>query len=134
MGSKEPYFKPYTIKETNGIKIGFIAATVEFTPFYLALDWEVANAFDWIEKYLRELQPQVDVIVMMSHLGMYDDESLANKFPEIDLILSSHTHHHFDKGERVNGVLLAAAGRYGEYIGEVTLEFKDGELTGKKRS
>ena len=132
VGSKEPYFKPYTIKETNGIKIGFIAATVEFTPFYLALDWEVANAFDWIEKYLRELQPQVDVIVMMSHLGMYDDETLANKFPEIDLILSSHTHHHFDKGKRVNGVLLAAAGRYGEYIGEVTLEFKDGELTGKK--
>lgn len=132
VGSKEPYFKPYTIKETNGIKIGFIAATVEFTPFYLALDWEVADAFEWIEKYLRELKPQVDVIVMMSHLGMYDDETLANKFPEIDLILSSHTHHHFDKGERVNGVLLAAAGRYGEYIGEVTLQFKDGKITGKK--
>lgn len=131
VGSKEPYFKPYTIKETNGIKIGFIAATVEFTPFYLALDWEVADAFDWIEKYLQELKQQVDVIVMMSHLGMYDDETLANKFPEIDLILSSHTHHHFDKGERVNGVLLAAAGRYGEYIGEVTLQFEDGKLTSK---
>ena len=131
-GSKQPYFKPYTIKETGGIKIGFIAATVEFTPFYLALDWEVADAFDWIEKYLRELEPKVDVIVMMSHLGMYDDETLANRFPEIDLILSSHTHHHFEKGERVNGVLLAAAGRYGEYIGEVTLTFENGRLTAKK--
>src|SRR5699024_12147351 len=70
------------------IKIGFIAATVEFTPFYLALDWEVEGAFERIEKYLQELKPQVDVIIMMSHLGMYDDETLANKFPEIDLILS----------------------------------------------
>ena len=132
VGSKQPYFKPYTIKETGGIKIGFIAATVEFTPFYLALDWEVAGAFDWIEKYLRELEPKVDVIVMMSHLGMYDDETLANRFPEIDLILSSHTHHPFEEGERVNGVLLAAAGRYGEYIGEVTLTFENGRLTAKK--
>lgn len=130
--SEAPYFEPYIIKEVGDIKIGFIAATVEFTPFYLALDWEVADAFDWIEKYLKELEPQVDVIVMMSHLGMYDDETLANKFPEIDLILSSHTHHHFDKGERVNGVLLAAAGRYGEYIGEVTLQFEGRKLIGKK--
>ena len=98
VGTQEPFFKPYTIKETNGIKIGFIAATVEFTPFYLALDWEVEGAFERIEKYLQELKPQVDVIIMMSHLGMYDDETLANKFPEIDLILSSHTHHHFEKG------------------------------------
>src|SRR5699024_9147420 len=84
VGTQEPFFKPYTIKETNGIKIGFIAATVEFTPFYLALDWEVEGAFERIEKYLQELKPQVDVIIMMSHLGMYDDETLANKFPEID--------------------------------------------------
>src|SRR5699024_4627816 len=47
-------------------------------------------------------------------------------------ILSSHTHHHFDYGERVNGVLLAAAGRYGEYIGEVTLEFEGRKLIRKK--
>lgn len=120
----EPYFKPYTIKTIGDIKIGFIGATVEFTPFYLALGWEVADAFTWIETYLHELRQQVDVIVMMSHLGKYDDETLANQFPEIDLILSSHTHHHFDEGEVVNGVLIAAAGRYGEYLGEVTLEFE----------
>lgn len=131
VGATEPYFKPYTIKKIGNIKIGFIAATVEFTPFYLALDWEVADAFSWIETYLRELEPQVDAIVMMSHLGKYDDETLANKYPEIDLILSSHTHHHFEKGEMVNGVLIAAAGRYGEYLGEVTLEFESKDLKRK---
>src|SRR5699024_12003947 len=73
-----------------------------------------------------------DLIVMMSHLGMYDDETLANRFPTLFRSLSSHTHHHFEKGERVNGVLLAAAGRYGEYIGEVTLTFENGRLTAKK--
>lgn len=132
VGADNPFFKPYTIKEVKGVKIGFIAATVEFTPFYLALDWEVADAFSWVEKYLAELRGKVDVIVMLSHLGMYDDENLANRFPEIDLILSAHTHHHFDYGERINGVLLAAAGRYGEYIGEVTLNFQGKKLINKK--
>ena len=132
VGASEPFFKPYIIKEIKGVKIGFIAATVEFTPFYLALDWEVQDAFLWIERYLNELKRQVDVIVMLSHLGMYDDENLANRFPEIDLILSSHTHHHFDHGEEINGVLLAAAGRYGEYIGEVTLKFHNNTLIDKR--
>ena len=43
VGASEPFFKPYIIKEIKGVKIGFIAATVEFTPFYLALDWEVQD-------------------------------------------------------------------------------------------
>src|SRR5699024_10300543 len=59
VGTQEPVFKAYTIKDTYGVKIGFIAATVEFTPFYLALDWEVPGAFERIEKYLQDLKPRV---------------------------------------------------------------------------
>ncbi|GAA3728753.1 bifunctional UDP-sugar hydrolase/5'-nucleotidase [Salinicoccus jeotgali] len=132
VGSAQPYFKPYVIKEIKGIKFGFIAATVEFTPFYKALGWEVSEAFDWILHAIREINTEVDCIIMMSHLGRYDDESLAMMFPEIDVILSSHTHHHLEEGEWVGDTLLAAAGRFGDYVGEVTLDFEAGKLVDKR--
>ena len=37
------------------------------------------------------------------------DEKLCQEIPEIDVILGSHTHHHFNHGEVNNGVLMAAA-------------------------
>lgn len=130
-GEREPYFEPYVIKEINGIKFGFIGLTVEFTPFYKALGWNVSDAFEWVEKCVDQLSGRVDCIVLMSHLGKYDDETIAIRFPEIDIILGSHTHHHFDKGERVGPVLIGAAGRFGDYIGEVTLNFEGGKLVRK---
>ena len=45
--------------------------------------------------------------------------------PEIDVILGSHTHHHFNHGEVNNGVLMAAAGKYGYYLGEVNLTIEN---------
>lgn len=131
-GSKNPFFCPYTIKEVRGIKIGFVAATVEFTPFYRALGWEVSDAFDWIMNAVREIEDEVDCLVMMSHLGKYDDETLAMMFPEFDLILSAHTHHYFLEGDVVGNTLIAAAGRFGDYVGEVTLTFDGKTITGKK--
>ena len=127
-----PFFNPYTIKEVNGIKIGFVAATVEFTPFYRALGWEVSDAFDWIMRAVEEVKDQVDCLIMLSHLGKYDDETLAMMFPEFDVILSSHTHHHFLNGDVVGNTLIGAAGRFGDYIGEVTLTFDGRKLTGSK--
>lgn len=127
----ELFFDPYVIKEVNGVKIGFIAATVEFTPFYEALDWEVSGAIRWIEKAVAEIKDNVDIIVVMSHLGMYDDELFAQKMPEVDLILGGHTHHYFEQGEWQNDTLLGAAGRFGEYIGEITLDIEDGKVIKK---
>ena len=36
-----------------------------------------------------------------------------------------HTHHHFNHGEVNNGVLMAAAGKYGHYLGEVNLTIEN---------
>ena len=52
------------------------------------------------------------------------DEKLCQEIPEIDVIFGSHTHHHFEHGEINNGVLMAAAGKYGYYLGELILRLK----------
>lgn len=70
----------------------------------------------------------------MSHVGVFFDEKLCQEIPEIDVIFGSHTHHYFENGEFNNGVLMAAAGKYGHFLGEVNLTIEHGKVSDKKRN
>lgn len=109
------------IKTVEDTRILFIAATAPFTPFYRALDWGVTDPLEAIKDEINMHQGEYDILIVMSHVGVFFDERLCQELPEIDLILGSHTHHYFENGELNNGVLMAAAGKYGQYLGEVTL-------------
>ena len=66
-----------------------------------------------------------DFTILLSHLGKNVDEQIAKDYDEIDLIIGAHTHHLFEHGAQVNQTLLAAAGRYGEYVGQIDLTFNE---------
>lgn len=131
-GNVPRHIESSVIYEMQGIKFGIIGATAEFTPFYKALGWDVTDPMQAITQEIAKLKSKVDVIIVLSHLGKFFDRTLAEAHPEIDLILGAHTHHAFQHGEEVNGVLIGAAGRYGEYLGEVTLTFDGAQLKNKK--
>jgi 2',3'-cyclic-nucleotide 2'-phosphodiesterase (5'-nucleotidase family) len=120
------------IKTIDGVRILFVAATAPFTPFYRALDWVVTNPLEAIKDEIHANKGQYDVLIIMSHVGVFFDEKLCQEIPEIDVILGSHTHHYFENGEVNNGVLMAAAGKYGNYLGEVTLEINNSKVTSKE--
>lgn len=77
---------------------------------------------------------QFDILIVMSHVGVFFDEKLCQEIPEIDVIFGSHTHHYFENGEFNNGVLMAAAGKYGHFLGEVNLTIEHGKVSDKKRN
>lgn len=120
------------IKVIGGVRILFIAATAPFTPFYRALDWIVTNPLAAIKDEIKANEGAYDLLVIMSHVGVFFDEKLCQEIPEIDLILGSHTHHYFENGEINNGVLMAAAGKYGHFLGEVTLEIENNSIIKKE--
>ncbi|MGW7861604.1 bifunctional metallophosphatase/5'-nucleotidase [Staphylococcus xylosus] len=120
------------IKVIDGVRILFIAATAPFTPFYRALDWIVTNPLEAIKDEIKANEGSYDLLVIMSHVGVFFDEKLCQEIPEIDLILGSHTHHYFENGEINNGVLMAAAGKYGHFLGEVTLEIENNSIIKKQ--
>lgn len=62
---------------------------------------------------------------MLSHLGLPSDERIALEIPEVDVILGGHTHHLLETGKIEGNALLAAAGRWGEYIGKVDIELDE---------
>lgn len=78
---------------------------------------------DVLPGLLAELRGQYDYLILLSHLGITMDKYLANEFKELNLIIGSHTHHLLENGLVVNQSMLAAAGKWGRYIGDIRLEF-----------
>ncbi|VFA58175.1 Ser/Thr protein phosphatase family protein [Enterococcus hirae] len=114
--------KKYKIIETpQQTKIGLLALTAPFPLTYSPNGWDIRNPYDILPELVEELRPKVDILVLMSHLGIQDDRQIAQELPSIDVILGSHTHHLLIDGQIVNGVQLAATGKYGQYVGEVHL-------------
>lgn len=114
--------KKYKIIETpQQTNIGLLALTAPFPLTYSPNGWDIRNPYDILPELVEELRPKVDILVLMSHLGIQDDRQIAQELPSINVILGSHTHHLLIDGQIVNGVQLAAAGKYGQYVGEVHL-------------
>lgn len=135
---KEEYPKwltPYKIETTlEGTKIAFIGLTAPFPLTYEPNGWDILNPIEVLNTLVPKLKEQADVIVLLSHLGIKREIEIAQQFKDIDVILGSHTHQLFTEGKWVNQTLLAAAGKYGEYIGEVTLVCDTHQLVEKKAS
>jgi len=123
--SEPPWLKPSTIHTINGKKIGLIGATINFDPFYQLLGWKIEDPFETIKKQVNILRDQVDLLVVLSHMGLHNDELLAQQVKEIDIILGAHTHHLIEKGLQVGSCMINQAGRSGENIGQVTIEWED---------
>ena len=94
MHVRPKWVTPYTIHTTEqGTRIAFIGVTAFFQKFYSVLGWEVTEPFAELKAQLQEIKGEADIIVVLSHLGLNDDERMAEDFPEIDIILGAHTHH-----------------------------------------
>ncbi|MGO3610394.1 MAG: bifunctional metallophosphatase/5'-nucleotidase, partial [Enterococcus sp.] len=109
------------ITTEQGTKVGLLAFTAPFPLTYSPNGWDIRQVMDILPNLVEELRPQVDVLVLLSHLGISVDRRIARELPAIDVILGSHTHHLFETGEKIGPVQLAAAGKYGYYVGEVHL-------------
>jgi len=80
---------------------------------------KIEQAAPALKAYLAGLQSQPDVLVVLSHLGVSDDEALAEAVPEIDVIVGGHSHTVLQEARRVGDTLIVQAGSYGRYIGQM---------------
>lgn len=123
-GNIPSWVLPYKIHVTpTGIRIGIVAATADFGLYYEQLGWHIQQPIDRLKEVCKVIEKDVDVLICLSHLGMSQDEIMTEKIPEIDLILGSHTHHFFEEGKVIGNTLQGAAGKYGAYVGQVTIDY-----------
>lgn len=123
-GKKPAWMKPFVIITTaTGTKLGVIAATAMFEVYYEELNWHMDEARSTLLRLAHQLREEVDIVVCLSHLGITEDELLAEECPEIDVIFGSHTHHVLPDGKIINGVLLTGGGKFGQYTGHLVIEY-----------
>ena len=134
-GDRPPWLQNYQIRTTpNGTRIGLFGLTARFNPYYHLLGWDAKEIEKVVADVIVKMKQETDVIVLLSHLGINEDERIAHLFPEIDVIIGGHTHHLFKTGEKVKNTLLTAAGKLGAFAGEVILTWDHDkkELTNKE--
>jgi len=120
-GAAPDWMTPTLTLEKSGVKIGLIGVTAPFNDYYRLLGWEASDPLIAAKNGVERLRAQVDVLIVLSHLGLRFDERLAAEVDGIDLILGGHTHHLLMSPLRVGKTAICAAGKYGQYVGHLEL-------------
>lgn len=153
-GTQEPYFKPFIIKQVNGVQIGILGLTTPGMPslddperYYSKIEVRepVSEAKKWVA-LLREKE-QVDVVIIAMHMGLEADLrtgeknpgqlpnenaalAIARQVPGVDVILMGHTHREVPS-LYINGVLLAQAEKWGHFVARVDLYLEKSSANGR---
>lgn len=124
-------FDPYTIKEVNGVKIGVIgiAATIidKVMPEHFSEGIYFTDGYEELSKYIKELNEEkdVDLIVLLSHLGYPQEMKLAKEIEGIDVLLSAHTHNRLFEPSVVNNTVIIQSGCHGSFLGRLDIVVED---------
>ncbi|MFS0870066.1 bifunctional metallophosphatase/5'-nucleotidase [Paenibacillus xylanilyticus] len=120
------WMKTSLIVDKGPFRIGLLGATAPFTAFYDLLGWKLLDPVETLRKQVEALRPDVDVVIILSHLGLSTDRKLAEQIEGIDVILGGHTHHVLEEPLVIGDAVLGAAGKFGQWLGKVVLERESG--------
>lgn len=124
-GSKE-----YTIIEKNGKKIAvfgiFGKQSLDYAPEAKTKFKDPVKSAKSTVKKIKSENP--DIIIAVSHSGTNEnkeeseDEILAREVPDIDLIISGHSHTFMTEPIKVGKTIIVSTGCYNSNIGKLSLE------------
>ena len=94
---EDPVFKPYTMKEINGVPVAIIGQAFPYTPIanprYMVPDWSFGIREERMQEVVIKARKEgAQVVVVLSHNGMDVDLKMASRVTGIDAILGGHTH------------------------------------------
>ncbi|MEG1776784.1 MAG: bifunctional UDP-sugar hydrolase/5'-nucleotidase [Clostridia bacterium] len=124
---------PYTIVERGGLRIGIFGIFGKDAEACAPLSGVAfTNQIDAAKQTVAQLQAQsADLILCLSHSGTWrnpnqsEDELLAKAVPEIDVIISGHTHSVLTAPIVHGSTFIVSAGEYCQNLGEIKLERAD---------
>lgn len=133
----DPVFKPYVIREINGVPCAIIGQAFPYTPIanprYMVADWEFGIQDDNMQKMVDEARGKgAQVVVVISHNGMDVDLKMASRVTGIDAIMGGHTHDGMPVATLVENksgkTIVTNAGSNGKFLGVLDFEVKEGKV------
>ncbi len=120
----------YKIVEKNGIKIGLFGIMgYEADSNAPMAEAEFLDMIEEATRVTKELREEgAEVVIALSHSGTHPDPKksedliMAKKVPDIDVILSAHSHTLLTKPIVEGNTMIVSAGRYGENLGKIIIE------------
>jgi len=116
---------PAMIKTVNGIKVGIIGLITETTPFIIIPAGNEGLSFspaaEMLQAMVTALRPQVDLLLVLAHVGHEEEQALARDIAGIDIIIGGHSHTKVLPPKKVGNTYVAQAGYYGAYVGKIVL-------------
>ena len=93
----DPVFKPYTLREMNGVAVAIIGQAFPYSPIahprWMMPEWTFGIQDEEMQKIVNEARAKgAQVVVVLSHNGMDVDLKMATRVTGIDAILGGHTH------------------------------------------
>jgi 5'-nucleotidase len=149
--------QPYTIYNLDGLRVGVIGMGSLSSMYSI---YEGGNSLgirplateQIVSLYVNMLRPQVDVIVLLSHLGLDEDQGIAGTMPQdisgeenesaalegVDVILGGHLHIALwppklmpqrapDGTQTGRNTILVHSGAFAKYVGRLDLVVRVGD-------
>lgn len=125
--------KDYVVIQKGGVKIAVLGVfgkdALECAP---TCELEFKDPVESAKNTVEEIKKKedVDMIACVSHSGTWEDEkvsedeTLAKEVPDIDLIISGHTHTQLDQPIRHGNTYIVSCGEYGRNLGSISMTQK----------
>lgn len=133
--------REYLVLERNGLRVGIFGLMGESAAIDTAYPKDITfeNPIEAARRmvHILKYEEKVDIIIALSHSGTWEkksaseDEILAEQVPEIDVIISGHTHTVLEEPILIGKTFIVSAGCYGAYLGVLQVDFSSssgGEL------
>ena len=124
-------FKPYIIKEVNGLRVGIIGQAFPYVPLSMPLNlvknWNFGIDTSHCQKMVNKLKSEekADLVVILSHNGLEVDRKFASLINGIDLIVGGHTHDILPQPQIINNTIIVQAGTHGKFVGRIDLNVRN---------
>ena len=122
--------KDYVMVQKGDVKIAVVGAfgkdALECAP---TCELSFKDPVEAVKKTVEEIKKneEADMIACVSHGGTWEDESksedelLAKAVPDLDLIISGHTHSELQEAIRHGNTYIVSCGEYGRNLGSLSM-------------
>ena len=119
--------KEYIIINKKNINFGIISIIdPEIFKFYPKRIRENIEVFEFgprLNEKINLIKDQVNIIILLSHVGIEKDRQIAKRYNEIDLIVGGHSQSFLEKPEKVNNSIIVHSGKDGYNVGHLKIKF-----------